>query len=90
MNIILVLASGVISALIGAMIGLGIGNIALRQNTSQIRSHYSAYYENLYGRNFIWIGSGAGLVIGMGQECLRQMKQQQEDEQKQDDERYNE
>lgn len=81
MNIKLVLASGVVSALIGAMIGLGIGNIALRQNTSQIRSQYSESYQSLYGRNFIWIGAVAGLAIGMGQESLRQLKQQQDNEQ---------
>ena len=81
MNFKLVFASGVIAALIGSVIGYGIGNIALLNNTSQIRSVYSEYYKNLYGRNFIVIGALGGLAIGMGQECLRQMKQQQDNEQ---------
>lgn len=78
MNFKLVFASGVISALIGAMIGYGIGQIALTRNVSQIRSINSIYYQNLYGRNFAWIGAGAFFAIGMGQECLRQLKQEQE------------
>jgi membrane protein DedA with SNARE-associated domain len=78
MNFKLVFASGIISSLIGAMIGYGIGHIALNRNVSQIRSINSTYYQNLYGRNFMWIGAGAFFAIGMGQECLRQLKQEQE------------
>jgi membrane protein DedA with SNARE-associated domain len=79
MNFKLVFASGVISSLIGAMIGYGVGHIALNRQPSQVRSIHSAYYQNLYGRNFVWIGAGAFFAIGMGQECLRQLKQEQEE-----------
>jgi len=78
MNFKLVFASGIISSLIGAMIGYGVGQIALTRNISQIRSIHSTSYQNLYGRNFIWIGAGAFFVMGMGQECLRQLKQEQD------------
>jgi membrane protein DedA with SNARE-associated domain len=78
MNFKLVFASGIISSLIGAMIGYGVGQIALTRNISQVRSIHSTYYQNLYGRNFVWIGAGAFFAIGMGQECLRQLQQQQE------------
>ncbi|MEB3312124.1 MAG: hypothetical protein VKJ02_18005 [Snowella sp.] len=80
MNIKLILASGVMAALIGTMIGYGIGRIKLLRGTSQINSYYSQYYKNLYSRNYLWIGAGAGLAIGMGQECVRQMKQQNDKE----------
>ena len=78
MNFKLVFASGVISSLIGAMIGYGIGHIALTRNVSQIRTIHSNYYQNLYSRNFVWIGAGTFFAIGMAQECLRQLKQEQE------------
>ncbi len=80
MNIKLILASGVMAALIGTVIGYGIGRMTLLRNTSQVRSYYSQYYKNLYNNQFLWIGAGAGLAIGMGQECVRQMKQQQDKE----------
>ena len=47
MNFKLVFASGIISSLIGAMIGYGVGQIALTRNISQIRSIHSTYYQNL-------------------------------------------
>jgi membrane protein YqaA with SNARE-associated domain len=81
-NFKLMLASGVISALIGAMIGYGAGYLALnRHGSSQIHSYNSQSYERLYKHQFIWIGAIAGLLVGMGQSCVQQIKNQQEEEQ---------
>ena len=84
-----VFASGIISALIGAMIGYGAGYLALnRHGNSQIYRYNSQAYEQLYTHKFIWIGAIAGLLIGMGQDCVLQMKNEQEKEQKSSQDSY--
>ena len=82
-------ASGIISALIGAMIGYGAGYLALnRHGNSQIYRYNSQAYEQLYTHKFVWIGAIAGLLIGMGQDCVLQMKREQEKEQKSSQDSY--
>lgn len=76
MNFRLVLFSGIVTALIGAMIGLAATQLGQR-NFNQMRFRSEAY-KALYGR-YALIGAGVGFAVGVGQECVRELKAQQED-----------
>jgi len=84
MNYRLVIATGVVTAIIGATLGWGMGQIALRRSSSQIRTSLSANYHNLYNHQFVWLGAIAGGLIGMGQNSVMQLKTQ-EDKQREKD-----
>lgn len=74
MNYRLILAAGVMTTLIGATVGWGMGQIALRRQTSQVQTYVSQSYHELYSRRFIWLGAVAGGLIGMGQASVLQLK----------------
>jgi hypothetical protein len=84
MNYRSVIATGLVTATIGATLGWGMGQIALRHSPSQLRTSLSDNYQNLYNRQFIWLGAIAGGLIGMGQNAVMQLKTQ-EDKQREKD-----
>lgn len=78
MNYKLVLVAGLVTSIVGGVLGWGMGQIALRQKPSQLRTSLSAGYQDLYNRQFIWLGALTGGLIGMGQECVRQLKDEED------------
>ncbi len=74
MNYRLILATGLITSTLGATLGWGVGQMALRRYPSQMRTHVSQGYQTLYDRRLVWVGAIAGGLIGMGQVCVLQMK----------------
>ena len=76
MNIRLVLFSGIVTALVGSMLGLAAVQLG-QHNFNQARFQ-SESYKNLYGK-YALIGAGVGFAIGVGQQCVRELKTQQED-----------
>jgi hypothetical protein len=79
MNIRLILFSGVMTALIGSIIGLGAAQLGQR-DFKHLRYEGKAY-QNLY-RNYMLIGAGLGFATGFGQACIRELKVQRDQEEK--------
>lgn len=76
MNIKMVLFSGIVTALIGSMLGLAAAQMGQR-NFNQLKFQSGAY-KDLYGK-YALIGAGVGFAAGVGQQCVRELKTQQED-----------
>lgn len=70
MNHKLIVFCSIITALIGAMIGVGAAEISQNDFESDI-------YQNLHTK-FALVGAAAGLLIGAGQEAVRELKEQQD------------
>jgi len=80
MNYRTVLLSGIMSALIGSVLGWGMGQIALRQRHSQMNTYMSQPYQSLYGRRLVWIGAIAGFVIGSGEAWVLGQRNRRDDD----------
>lgn len=80
MNYRVVILSGIICALVGSVLGWGMGQVALRQHTSQMNSYVSLPYRNLYERRLIWMGAIAGFAIGAGQASVLGQRHHHDDE----------
>jgi len=78
LNVKVVLASALASALVGSVIGFGAGQIAVRQHSSQVLTFYSDRYLNLYNNQYIWVGAISGFLFGVGQSCVLQLKAEDE------------
>jgi hypothetical protein len=76
MNYKLIIFSGIITASIGAVAGLAAAQIGQR-DFNRLR-YESPYYQNLHEK-YALIGAGLGLVLGIGQECIRELKAQRKD-----------
>ncbi|KAF3886018.1 MULTISPECIES: hypothetical protein [Nostocales] len=77
MNIKLIIFSGLITAGIGSVIGLAAAQIG-QSNFNELKFE-GQYYKDLHNR-YALIGASVGLVVGMAQECVREMKSQREEE----------
>lgn len=71
MNSRLIIFSGIMTALVGAVIGLAATKIG-SPNFNQLK-YEGQYYQDLY-KNYALIGAGLGFAIGVGQECIRELK----------------
>jgi len=72
MNRKLILVSALFTAVIGAVIGL-----------AAARMHHGRFASSLYrdlGRKYMGVGVATGLLVGAGQESIRQLKQQRDAE----------
>lgn len=76
MNLRLLVFSSLITALVSAVLGLGVSRIAQSRFVSQP-------YREL-NRQYAAIGAGIGLVAGAGLEVLRQMKSRRDEEEAQE------
>jgi hypothetical protein len=65
MNLRLIIFSGIMAALIGAMMGLAVSRIAQRIERRQI---------------FLITGASLGFAIGTFQECVRQQRNERDEE----------
>jgi hypothetical protein len=77
MKVRLIVFSGMVTGLIGMMVGLAATKIG--QPDFNRLKYSSDLYSNIY-KNFIWIGAGVGVSIGVAQECLRELKQERDEE----------
>lgn len=78
MNIRLIIFSGVITALLGSVLGLAMAKVG-QKDFNQLR-YQSQVYQDLYNEYYIFIGAGLGFTIGAGQECVRELKNKQDKE----------
>lgn len=74
MNRRLIFFAGLMTSVIGAVIGLAVAEMAAPNFESQ-------FYRDPH-RRYAIAGAVAGALIGMGQESVRQLKQQQEQQEK--------
>lgn len=81
MNARLIIFSGIMTALVGAVIGLAATKIGQR-NFNQL-TYEGQYYQELQ-KKYVFIGAAVGFAIGIGQECVRELKVQRNNEQEQD------
>ncbi|MGJ3245037.1 MAG: hypothetical protein ACFE0I_03060 [Elainellaceae cyanobacterium] len=72
MNVRLVIFSGIVTAIVGTVLGIGVAEIAEPQYESPI-------YQNVEQKYAI-AGAVIGFAVGIGQECVRQIKHQQQEE----------
>ncbi|MFB2892938.1 hypothetical protein ACE1CI_08335 [Aerosakkonemataceae cyanobacterium BLCC-F50] len=72
MNLKMIVFSSLITALIGATIGLAAGGLFRPKFSSQI-------YRDIH-RNYALVGGVGGLIIGGCQESIRQLKKQRDEE----------
>ncbi|NJL44883.1 MAG: hypothetical protein HC922_02280 [Leptolyngbyaceae cyanobacterium SM2_3_12] len=73
MNSKVVIFSGLVTALVGVIIGLGAAEISQNE-------YVSRHYDNL-PLKFALVGAGVGAIAGAGQEAVREIKAQQDKEQ---------
>lgn len=78
MNVRLVIFSALITAGIGWFLGIAAAEMSKSANLTH--RHTSATYQDLYSNKYPLIGVGLGLLIGAGQECVREMKHQRDQE----------
>jgi hypothetical protein len=76
MNIKLIIFSGVMTALVGAVIGLAAAQIGQR-GFNQLKFQ-GQYYQDLHNK-YTLIGGSLGLVVGVAQECVRELKADREE-----------
>lgn len=74
MNRRLIGFAGVITAMVGAVIGVAVAEMAQPDYQSQL-------YQNMH-RKYAVVGAVAGSLLGMGQETVRQIKQRRDQEEK--------
>ncbi len=82
MNIKLIIFSGIMTALVGAVIGLAATKIGQR-NFNQLE-YEGQYYKGLHEK-YVLIGVGLGFAVGAGQECIRELKAERNREPEQQD-----
>ena len=71
MNYRLIVFTGIMTALIGAMLGVAVSRMA---------DHATVVRRELSGKRFAVVGASLGFVIGAGYEAVRQEKTAREDE----------
>lgn len=79
MNIRLITFGSLLSAIIGAVLGLSMADLSYTSNPSQILNPVEEKYERM-NYQWVYIGAIGGFVIGIGQELIREINQQQEKE----------
>jgi hypothetical protein len=77
MNFRTIIFSGIVTAAIGATIGLAAARIGQR-DFNQLRFE-GKYYEGIQNR-YALVGASVGLAVGLGQECVRQLKAERDRE----------
>lgn len=75
MNIKLIIFSGVITAILGSVLGLAVAHVG--QNDFNDLKYESQLYQDLNDYYPI-VGAGLGLVVGISQECIRELKAQRD------------
>lgn len=77
MKIGIIFFSGLMTAAIGLVLGMAVNEIGAR-DLNKYR-YESNFYQQLAKYRLI-IGAGLGFAIGAGQECLRELKEDREED----------
>jgi hypothetical protein len=77
MNFKLIVFSGIVTALIGSVVGLAATKLG--QDDFHNLKYESPFYQNLQDK-YVLVGAGLGFAIGIGQECVRELKNQRDKE----------
>lgn len=77
MKIRLILFSGIMTAIVGAVIGLAATKIG-QHNFNQLK-YEGQYYQDLQ-KKYVLIGASLGFALGVGQECIRELKTERDTE----------
>jgi hypothetical protein len=78
MNIKLILFSGLITTLLGSVLGVAVAHIG-QPDFNQLK-YESQVYQDLHRKYYVLIGAGLGFTVGASQECVRQLKAQRDKE----------
>lgn len=81
MNVRLIGFGSIVSAIIGGCLGFSMADLAYTSNPSQITNPIEEKYQRL-DYNWVYIGAVSGFVIGMGQEMVRELKKDADNEEK--------
>ena len=73
MNIKLIIFSGLVTASLGAVIGLATADMS-RGEVKPIKVVNSQLERDLSYKHYAVIGAIIGSLVGMGQECVRELK----------------
>jgi hypothetical protein len=76
MNIKLIIFCGLVTSVLGAVMGLAVGEIS-RGDLRQIR-YESQFYHNLHNKYPLIIGAGLGFAIGVAEECVRELQKKKD------------
>ncbi|ACB49546.1 hypothetical protein cce_0194 [Crocosphaera subtropica ATCC 51142] len=74
-----ILFAGIMTALIGFVIGLGVAKVG---HPDEVRLRYETESARRLFRRYGLLGGGIGFVVGAGQEYLRQAKIQRDQDEK--------
>ncbi len=77
MKINLILISGFISGAIGLVLGIAVSEIGVG-NWNEFK-HNNQFYRSLEEYSLV-LGAGFGFAIGAGQECLKELKENKEED----------
>lgn len=81
MNIKLIIFSGLVTASLGTVIGLATAEMC-RGELKPIKLVSSQVRQDSPYKHYGLIGASIGFVVGIGQECVRELKQSKEREMK--------
>jgi hypothetical protein len=76
MNLKMVMFSGVLTALIGSVIGLASAEIG-QKDFNQLKFE-GRYYQDLHNK-YVLFGASIGFAVGIAQECVRELHIKQEE-----------
>ena len=73
MNFKLIIFSGLVTASVGVVLGLATAEIS-RGELRQIKLSNTQFKQDLVYKHYGLIGASIGLIVGISQECVRELK----------------
>ena len=79
MNFKLIIFSGVVTAMVGVVLGLATAEMS-RGELQPIKLTNNQFKQDLVYKHYGLIGASIGLIVGISQECVRELKYIKEQE----------